>query len=780
MARRTVVGTLALLAAATLHAQAPLDHVPESRLRQMSKGVMLIGWHPHAPHAFLTQQDLDFLRQSGFTHGRVYVDWRRWLDTGLNSAEWIEQSLAGLVTFAHLLTSNGLGAVICIFDDANDPSIARPGGVDRFDELWRTVATRLRESDPDLVFFEILNEPGKGLTEETWEAMQRRFVATIRAAAPAHTIVATSADYSAIKTFVTMNPLEDRNVVYAFHLYPSGLGQFILQGLDLGDPVLLRVSGLPYPSYLPEVEQFLEDCADPEVREYAQRYADERWWGGHIDRIIRLTAAWRQHHGRPVILGEYALGTRAAPLESRQRYNWDVRQAVERYGIGWLAWSYAQDAGFSSLMVTEGGVRTPDPLLMAALGLWPWSGPSIPPPDFTFDGPDQLSGAPVAPVGTGCATAAALQLDADVFPDLVATPARYPSAGGEPVVFMKNYFGGAIADQTASFVEGDPVTTVNCHRIVTSDLNADGRPDLLFADYGFAPEGAQNRFLLSAPGGRWVDASANLPQELVLTTSADAADTRGNGRVDVVLLKDEGLHVRARMQLLANDGSGRFTLDNGRLPASLTDTARYDNIFADGRFVRNAGAALPDLVLIGWGAIPSVYLRNDGTGRFTIGPTLPPKPFGGKANEVAMVTADLNKDGAVDLVVGYLDDHWAGGCVQVLMGNGDGTFRDETSSRITQPDLSTGLQSLAFSPATAKSPAYLLIGTGGGRWFLKALSSRHRFVDEEGAVFGDVYGPPLLVDFNADGLTDIVTPDTASAMYGVERVVHHPLRRRLN
>jgi hypothetical protein len=70
---------------------------------------------------------------------------------------------------------------------------------------------------------------------------------------------------------------------------------------------------------------------------------------------------------------------------------------------------------------------------------------------------------------------------------------------------------------------------------VTVDLNGDTRPDLFFADNGYYPDGTQSSLLLSNDDMRYADATANLPQQLAVTSSADAADTRGNGRVNLII-----------------------------------------------------------------------------------------------------------------------------------------------------------------------------------------------------------------------------------------------------
>lgn len=79
----------------------------------------------------------------------------------------------------------------------------------------------------------------------------------------------------------------------------------------------------------------------------------------------------------------------------------------------------------------------------------------------------------------------------------------------------------------------------------------------------------------------------------------------------------------------------------------------------------------------------SSVLLNDGTGRFrrAFG-ALPPKAFGARSITISLATLDANKDGRADLIAGFQREDFSGRRIQILIGNGDGTFRDETTTRL--------------------------------------------------------------------------------------------------
>jgi hypothetical protein len=69
--------------------------------------------------------------------------------------------------------------------------------------------------------------------------------------------------------------------------------------------------------------------------------------------------------------------------------------------------------------------------------------------------------------------------------------------------------------------------------------------------------------------------------------------------------------------------------------------------------------------------------------------SLPPKPFAVTGEAAEMKVVELNGDNRPDLLITWMKagvSGFYGNWIQVLIGNGDGTFRDETASRLPQSD----------------------------------------------------------------------------------------------
>jgi C1A family cysteine protease len=291
-------------------------------------------------------------------------------------------------------------------------------------------------------------------------------------------------------------------------------------------------------------------------------------------------------------------------------------------------------------------------------------------------------------------------LTQDGYPDVFAVPAEHFGAEELSPVVLVNDGSGGFVEATSSVFSGTVPGFSVAREIVVADFNGDTHPDLFVADHGYDAEpfpGHRNALILSAPGGKLVDATATLPQQSDFTHSADAADIDGDGDLDLFLGNVGGHEERIPPQLWLNGGSGGFTRgEEERLPEAQTDPTQ--NAYGASLFADVNGDDAPDLILGTAGPNCagqeySVVLLNDGQGWFSLLPGAvpphlwPPTDY----NHVLDIQAtDLNGDQHLDLVfhLTHFSDpyEYVGSYMQILMGNGDGTFRDETDTRLPQEE----------------------------------------------------------------------------------------------
>jgi hypothetical protein len=298
----------------------------------------------------------------------------------------------------------------------------------------------------------------------------------------------------------------------------------------------------------------------------------------------------------------------------------------------------------------------------------------------------------------------------DGLPDVVYTTATSGSTSTFAMQLALNRGGGRFLDGAKSLFEGSVPRTQGGGRLVIADFNNDGRPDVYYADSGAEaapnPPGFHDTLVLSTPNGKLKDATANIPQFHDFTHSAAAADVNGDGSIDLYVGNLGGGSLCCAPMLWLNDGGGHFQVASGLLPQSFEDGS---HAYTASAFADVNGDGYPDLILGGGhdcpeSPNPSEVLLNDGTGHFQVLPgALPPKPLGPSTETLDVKPVDLNGDGHIDLVVAstsapvpLVDCYstgYQGRIVQTLINNGDGTFHDETASRLPQ---NTHLASLDY------------------------------------------------------------------------------------
>jgi endoglucanase len=315
----------------------------------LHRGVNLSGWFSQGPsdpghlQSAITSDDVQRIRRMGFDHVRLPVDPAVLAPAGAWDAP-DPDPLYYLDDAVSLLLDGGLSVIVDLHPDQRvGPRLAGdPATVERLARLWTILAQRLSARDQDRVYFELLNEPGVS-TPDAWAPIQQRLAGAIRQGAPHHTIIATGHAWSAVEHLEALRPLDDGNIIYAFHFYEPHA--FTHQGATWTAEPVDGLSQVPYPSSPTAVAPVLARTSDRAARDLLTAYAEQRWDAAAIERLVERAAAWRDRHGVPIICTELGVYRPASPPDDRVAWLRDVRTALERRRIAWTAWEYAGGFG---------------------------------------------------------------------------------------------------------------------------------------------------------------------------------------------------------------------------------------------------------------------------------------------------------------------------------------------------------------------------------------------------------------------------------------------------
>jgi FG-GAP-like repeat/FG-GAP repeat len=218
------------------------------------------------------------------------------------------------------------------------------------------------------------------------------------------------------------------------------------------------------------------------------------------------------------------------------------------------------------------------------------------------------------------------------------------------VLFVVVMAEGFVSAQSPFTFAKDYVVGSNPVAIAAGDFNGDGRQDMVVADKG---EDRVSVLLAKADG------QFSRPHKYRVGSSPAAvavADVNGDNKLDIVVTG--GRFEKGSVGILLGNGDGTFQ------PEILYDLPAQGFSLAVGDF---NGDGKPDLAVGYWHQSSSglAILLNNGNGTFGL-----PKTYAFRKRPASIEVGDFNSDGHLDLMCAGED-----GSVYVVLGNGNGSFQ---------------------------------------------------------------------------------------------------------
>src|SRR5216684_4105419 len=195
---RFFLSTLFLFALATAPLLAQDSSLAHRRAAHLRYGINLSEWFAQVydPKGYAkehfetwtTAQDIALIKAMNFDHVRLSVNPQPMFRH--NEADRIPADyLSYLDAAVKMILDQGLAVILDIHpeSDFKQKLVADDSFVEQFEDFWRAFARHYSSTNPDLVFFEILNEP-EFRDRYRWEGVQSRLAAAIREGAAAHII----------------------------------------------------------------------------------------------------------------------------------------------------------------------------------------------------------------------------------------------------------------------------------------------------------------------------------------------------------------------------------------------------------------------------------------------------------------------------------------------------------------------------------------------------------------------------------------------------------------
>ncbi|MBS1794833.1 MAG: glycoside hydrolase family 5 protein [Acidobacteria bacterium] len=274
---------------------------------------------------------------AGFKTVRIPICFGAWASLDKPYRWTNEDGLKTADVFIKRALESGLNVIVDLHHTEFDGQTAGAASTERLVWLWRELAARYKDTDPEKVLFELRNEP-HDIAAEEWRAQAAELIKTVRAIAPKHTLVVGFHDWNSRKALIESAPFADGNIIYTFHYYDPFL--FTHQGATWAGEGLADVRDVPFP-WTKKVKIEVPASAKGKwveglIRDYEADSQSDKMFAD-----LKAAKDWSEKYKAPIFLGEFGSYSRYGALADRCRHAAVVYAALGKLKIpnAWWEWN---------------------------------------------------------------------------------------------------------------------------------------------------------------------------------------------------------------------------------------------------------------------------------------------------------------------------------------------------------------------------------------------------------------------------------------------------------
>ena len=281
------------------------------------------------------------IAKAGFETVRIPVNFGAWASLNQPFRWENKEGLKAADLFVKWALANNLNAIIDLHHIELDNSIKGAATNERIVWLWREIAARYKNTNPEKVFFELRNEP-HNIKPEEWRAQAEEIIKAVRTIAPNHTLIVGFHDWNSRSALIDSEPFADPNIIYTFHYYDPFI--FTHQGATWAGEGLAEVKEVPFPwSKNVKIEtpatakgKWVEEL----IKNYQKDASSEK-----IFSDLKAAKDWSEKNNVPIFLGEFGSYSLRSTLEDRCRHAEAIYTALGKLNVpnAWWEWN----GGFS-------------------------------------------------------------------------------------------------------------------------------------------------------------------------------------------------------------------------------------------------------------------------------------------------------------------------------------------------------------------------------------------------------------------------------------------------